>query len=94
MSDVRVDWDEAKRRRNLRKHGIDFIGCEAVFEGDTLTMEDIRFSYDELRFVTIGFLENRIVTVVHAETTRTIRIISIRKATNREQKIYFQYFAN
>lgn len=94
MRETEFEWDEDKRRRNLRKHGIDFVGCEAVFEGNTLTVEDTRFDYDESRYVTVGLLNGRVVTVVHTETDLTIRIISIRKATRREQETYFRYFGN
>jgi uncharacterized DUF497 family protein len=91
---VRFEWDEAKRQANLRKHGIDFVGCEAVFEGYTLTVEDTRFVYSERRFVTLGLLEGRVVAVVHTETALKIRIISIRRATRHEQEVYFDGFAN
>ena len=40
------EWDEAKRKSNLRKHGIDFLGCGAVFDGHTLT-EDRKATRDE-----------------------------------------------
>lgn len=89
---VRFEWGENKRKLNLRKHGIDFIGCEAVFEGYARTVEDTRFAYGERRFITIGLLEGRAVVVIHTETARKIRIISIRKATSREQEIYFESF--
>jgi uncharacterized protein len=91
---VQFEWDEAKRRKNLRKHGIDFVGTQSLFEGYTLTMEDDRFDYGERRFVTLGLLEGRVVSVVHTETARSIRIISIRKATSREQKSYLESFPN
>lgn len=91
---VKFEWDEAKRRSNLRKHGIDFIGCEALFAGYTLTVEDTRFDYGERRFVTLGLLQGRVVAVAHTETARTIRIISIRKTTRREQEAYFTQFPN
>lgn len=85
---MRLEWDEAKREANLRKHGIDFIGAEEVFAGDTATLEDERLAYGEQRFVTFGFLEGRVVAVVHAERANVIRIISIRKATRREEKSF------
>ncbi len=91
---MQLEWDEAKRRKNLRKHGIDFMGCEQIFRGATLTVEHSRRDYGESRFVTIGVLEGRTVTVVHTETHHTIRIISIRKATRNEQRAYFKHFAN
>ncbi len=87
-------WDEDKRRRNLRKHGFDFVDGERIFGGRTLTFEDTRFDYGEQRLVTIGLLEGRIVVVVHTESDDTIRIISIRKATRYEAQTYFEYFAH
>jgi uncharacterized DUF497 family protein len=85
---VRLEWDEAKRRENLRKHGIDFVGAEGLFTGLTVTIEDDRFDYGERRFVTFGVLDRRIVAVTHTERKRAIRIISIRKATRREEQSY------
>ena len=62
---MRFEWDEGKREANLRKHGIDFVGVEAVFDGLTVTMEDDRWDYGEQRFVTFDVLEGRVVAVVH-----------------------------
>ena len=86
---MQVEWDEAKREENLRKHGIDFVGVEALFEGLTATIEDDRLDYGEQRFVTFGVMEGRVVAVVHTEQSDTIRIISIRKATKREEQSYY-----
>ena len=91
---MRLEWDEAKRAANLRKHGIDFVGAEAVFAGDTVTIEDERRNYGEQRFVTLGILEGRIVAVVHTERVNVIRIISIRKATNSETKNFLSAVSN
>ena len=86
---MRVEWDETKRTENLRKHSIDFVGAEALFEGFTVTVEDDRFNYGEQRFVTFGTLEGRILAVVSTEQNDVIRIISVRKATRREEQSYF-----
>jgi uncharacterized DUF497 family protein len=83
-------WDEAKRSANLRKHGLDFADAEAVFAGITHTIEDRRFDYREQRFITLGMLRDLVVVMAHTETRTTIRIISMRKATRREQTLYFQ----
>ena len=85
---TRYGWDEAKRLANLEKHGIDFVGVEAVFEGYTVTIEDQRLAYGEQRFVTFGLLQGTLVAVVHTERNDTIRIISIRRATRIEKKSY------
>ena len=66
----------------------------AVFLGLTYTYEDDRFSYGELRFVTLGFLRGTVVSLVHTEEGDHIHVISMRKATKREREIYFQSIAN
>jgi hypothetical protein len=87
---MQFEWDESKRISNIRKHGIDFIDVPTVFEGSIVTIEDDRFDYGEERFVTFGLLQGCVVAVVHTESEDYIRIISVRKATKYEQKIYFE----
>jgi len=82
-------WDEAKRWLNLRKHGIDFADAEKIFRGVTFTAEDTREDYGEQRFLTLGLLEDQVVSVAHTEQGEEIRIISIRKATKHEARFYF-----
>ena len=82
-------WDETKRLRNLRKHGIDFRDAPKIFRGFTLTAEDDRESYRERRFLTLGLVEDQVVSVAHTEHGEDIRIISIRKATKHEARFYF-----
>ncbi len=81
-------WDETKRRTNLTEHSLDFDAVPIVYEGLTFTFEDDRFDYPETRFVTLGMLHGTVVSIVHTENEREIRIISFRKATRREIKIY------
>jgi uncharacterized DUF497 family protein len=82
-------WNEAKRLTNLRKHGIDFRDAARIFRGFTLTAEDDRESYGERRYLTLGLLEDQVVSVAHTERGGEIRIISIRKATRHEARFYF-----
>ena len=82
-------WDEARRRLNLRKHGIDFADANRIFRGVTFTAEDTREDYGEQRFLTLGLLEDQVVSVAHTEQGGEIRIISIRKATKHEARFYF-----
>ena len=81
-------WDETKRSANLRKHGIDFRDAPKIFRGFTLTAEDDRESYGERRFLTLGLLEDQVVSVANTERGEDIRIISIRKATKHEARFY------
>jgi uncharacterized DUF497 family protein len=87
-------WDDAKRSANLRKHGIDFVGAPKIFQGLTFTAEDDRESYGERRFLTLGLLEDQVVSVAHTERRDEIRIISIRKATKHEARYYFSQITN
>lgn len=89
--EVRFEWDEAKREANLRKHGIDFVEIEALFDGYTVTFEDER-DYGEQRFVTIGLFQGSVVVVAHTERGSSIRVISARKAVRHEQEKYFSTF--
>lgn len=86
---MKIVWHEEKRQVNLNKHGLDFAQANKVFAGATFTFEDNRFDYGEQRFVTIGLLDD-IVVIVHTETAEEIRIISMRRASKHEQKLYFQ----
>ena len=91
---MEFEWDEAKRQSNLHRHGIDFIGIEQVFAGETVTVLDDRFDYGEARFVTFGLLDGRVVAIAHTETEEVIRIISVRKATRYEESSYFKEIAD
>ena len=57
-----------------------------VFEGATLTIEDDRSDYGETRFITVGYLDARMVVLVWTPRNASRRIISMRKANDREQK--------
>jgi uncharacterized protein len=91
---MQFSWSESKRRANIRTHGLDFIDAEPVFEGVTYTFEDDRISYSEQRFVTLGLLAGVPVLIVHTEDKHEIRIISFRKATRAEARIYFEAIGN
>jgi len=90
---MKCEWDETKRLANVRQHGIDFADAVIAFHGETLTIEDDRCDYGEQRFVTLGLLMGRVIVIVHTERRDAIRVISARKATKREEAIYFEYFA-
>jgi uncharacterized protein len=70
--------------------GLDFIDAPSVFEGATYTFEDDRFAYGEQRFATLGLLAGVLESIVHTETDDEIRIISFRKATKSEARLYLQ----
>jgi uncharacterized DUF497 family protein len=88
------EWDESKRSSNLRKHGLDFADCSAVFARPIITSVDDRYDYGERRFLTVGLLGSRMVSIVHTVSGECVRLISFRKATKREQAKYFQAIPN
>ena len=86
---MRFEWDEEKRRSNIRRHEIDFADAERVFAGETITFLDDRFDYGEMRLLTFGLLWGEVVAIVHTETNDVIRVMSLRKASKDEEKTYF-----
>jgi uncharacterized DUF497 family protein len=93
-ADRSYEWDQRKRRANVKKHGIDFIDVPKVFDGDVVILPDERFEDGETRFIAIGILKSFVVVVAYTERAENIRIISARKATKNEQIYYFQQIAN
>jgi hypothetical protein len=85
---MKYEWDEAKNRKNIVKHGLNFEDAEQVFSGPCVSFEDDRFAYGEERFITLGLLAGRLVVIAHAPRNEGTRIISMRKGNRREQKIY------
>jgi uncharacterized DUF497 family protein len=87
-------WDARKRQENLRKHGFDFADAYRVFDGFTLTEEDVLGVYGEQRLMTLGFLNGVVVSVTHTERASGMRVISIRKASRHETQTYYEGLAD
>lgn len=83
-------WDERKRRSNIKDHGLDFDGAEAIWDNATVTREDIRHSYGEPRFVTFGLLGSEVIVLVYTERKDDIHINSLRRAEKYEARYYFE----
>lgn len=88
---TRFAWDENKDRRNRSKHGVSFQTAKLVFEDQNLITRQDRVVEGEQRWQTIGYAEG-ILTVAHtvqeAGPDEMIRIISARRATPGERKLY------
>lgn len=91
---MRVEWSEAKRESNLRKHNLDFVDARRVFEGPVISFEDDRFDYIEDRYVSIGMLKGIVVVIAHTDSEEAVRVISMRKATDYERRFYLGEFAD
>jgi hypothetical protein len=89
---VKISFDPAKRRAALDDRGLDFVDAAIVFDGLTLTVQDIRRDYGEPRFQTVGFLGERMVMVVWTPRDEARHVISMRKCNDREKAIYQKQF--
>ena len=83
-------WHELKRQINLKNRELDFAEAERVFAGPTFSFEDDREDYGEQRWVTLGLLGDKVVVIVHTETEKEIRIISMRKANKNEYILFLR----
>lgn len=88
---MEFEWDQAKNRSNIRKHGIGFELAQRIFDGPVLTRLDNRRDYDENRFVSIGAADDvALVVVVHTDREERVRLISARAASRRETLAYYE----
>ena len=87
---MRITFDAAKREKTLRERGLDFARAHEVFDGLTITLPDQRQDYGEPRFITAGWLDERLIVLVWTPRGLARRIISMRKANEREINKYKQ----
>ena len=87
---MRITFDAAKREKTLRERGLDFARAHEVFDGLTITLPDQRQDYGEPRFITAGWLDERLIVLVWTPRGLARRIISMRKANEREIDKYKQ----
>jgi uncharacterized protein len=87
---VIYEWDEKKARDNELKHGIAFEEAKSVFDDfDARFTFDVEHSFDEDRFMIVGFSDRgRLLAVWHTYRDPNIRIIGARFATTAEQQGY------
>jgi uncharacterized protein len=85
---MKITFDPEKRDSTLEHRGLDMAQADQVFAGPTITVEDDRKDYGEKRLITIGYLLKRMVVLVWTQRGTTRRIISLRKANDREQASY------
>ncbi len=80
------EWDEAKSKANLSKHGYDFDDASQVLYGPVILYRSDRNS--EERWIAVGSLDNRLIAVIFARREKAIRIISARRARKNEERTY------
>lgn len=89
---LRFEWDDRKSISNKRKHGVSFEEAQTIFFDDSaIEYADPAHSDAEDRFLMLGrSYELRVLVVCHClrESETVIRIISARKATPKERRVY------
>nr|WP_297459155.1 BrnT family toxin [uncultured Halomonas sp.] len=88
---MEIEYDAAKAARTLELRGLDFARAGEVLSSDTLVYPDTREDYGEDRYITYGVLDGRVVVLVWTPRGAARRIISLRKANERETQRYYQY---
>jgi len=83
----RFEYDHAKSRSNLDKHGISFETAQAIWK-DTNLLEIRAKSEDEPRFLVIGMIESKHWSAVITYRNDLIRLISVRRARKSEVELY------
>jgi uncharacterized protein len=85
---MRISFDPDKNRRNIEERGLSFEQA-AEFDFDaSLIRIDNRHDYGETRYIAIGNLRGRLHVLCFTETPDGIRVISFRKANDREVQRY------
>jgi uncharacterized DUF497 family protein len=82
-----VSWDEAKRRANLAKHGLD-LADTVRFDFETAIVDEDRDAQSEQRFRAIGFLDDQLCFCVYTDRGDDVHAISLRRVTRKERWIY------
>ena len=91
VNELEFEWDEAKARLNLKKHGVSFITAAATFRNARLERVDDRQDYGEVRWIALGRTETEVYRVVYTWTSENrIRIISAQKANHEERETYYR----
>ena len=90
---MRITCDRMKRQHTLQERGLDMRRAKEVFAGVHFTRADDRFDYGEQRFVTVGWLDSRLVVFVWTPRGSARRIISMRHCHEREAKRLRPHFS-
>jgi uncharacterized DUF497 family protein len=89
--ELEFEWDEAKARINLEKHGVSFLTASAIFLNERLERIDDRKEYGELRWIALGRVGIEVYRIVFTwRGEDLVRIISAQKASKDEREIYYR----
>ena len=81
------EYDNQKSERNKKKHGIDFVEAQLLWEDPDVIMIPAR-TVGEARYLLIGMYDNKIWSAIFTVRNQKIRIISVRRSRKNEEEIY------
>jgi uncharacterized protein len=88
--ELQFEWDAAKARLNLEKHGVSFLTAAAIFSNERIERIDDRDDYGETRWIALGRAGLEIYRVTFTwRSEKRIRIINAQKAGKEEREIYY-----
>jgi uncharacterized protein len=91
MNDGEFEWDDAKAAQNYADHGVSFEAAREIFKDPFATERlDDRENYGEDRYVILGMVDGRVLSVVYTLRSGSIRIISARGAEPHERRRYHE----
>ena len=85
---MNLEFNKFKRDKTLNERGLDFAQAHEIFDNFHFTAQDRREMYEEHRFISVGYLDARLIVLVWTPRGEARRIISMRKANDREKAIY------
>ena len=93
--ELQITWDQAKRQSNYSKHGLDFVHSREVLQSNYCLSVLVQMKGED-RIISYAYAMNYlcVLTLVHTNCYDQIRIISFRKANQKEADFYFAWLAN
>ena len=93
--ELQITWDQAKRQSNYSKHGLDFVHAREVLQSNYCLSVLVQMKGED-RIISYAYAMNYlcVLTLVHTHRNDQIRIISFRKANQKEADFYFDWLAN
>jgi uncharacterized DUF497 family protein len=89
--ELEFEWDEAKARGNLKKHGVSFLTAAAIFPNERLERIDNREDYGEIRWIALGRAGFEVYRIVYTRRSeKLIRSLSAQRASKDEREIYYR----
>jgi len=85
---MEFEWDEAKRRKNLRRRSVDFAVAVQIFNGPVLIAEDSRRDYGERRYRALGQFEGQSYVVAYTLRDEVCHVITAWKVGKTSEKRY------